>query len=78
MTVDIIGPVTPTTGDEHYEHIQDVALALWTVFHNLGWHPNVSVVDSAGTVVEGDVVYLSDTTLTIGFSGALAGSAFLS
>jgi hypothetical protein len=78
VTVDLIGPVTPTTGDEHYLHQQAVAASLWTITHNLGFYPNVTVIDSAGTVVEGTVVYLSDTALTVEFVGDMAGSATLS
>lgn len=79
MTVDLIGPVTPTTGDEHYLHQQAVAASLWTITHNLGFYPSVTVIDSAGTQVEADPVYLSDSALTIEFpGGAMAGSAALS
>jgi hypothetical protein len=79
MTVDIIGPVTPTTGDEHYLHQQAVPSALWTITHNLGFYPNVTVIDSANTQVEADPVYVSDSVLTIAFpGGAMAGSATLS
>lgn len=78
MTIDIIGPVTPTTGDEHYLHQQAVPAALWTITHNLGFYPNVTVIDSANTQVEATVVYLSDAVLTVEFSGAMAGSATLS
>lgn len=78
MTVDLIGPVTPTTGDEHYLHQQGSPASLWTITHNLGFYPNVTVIDSANMQVEATVVYLSDAALTVEFSSAMAGTATLS
>lgn len=61
-----------------YVHTQGVASATWVVTHNLGWNPNVTVQDSAGTTVEGDTVYNSVNQLTINFVAAFAGTAYLS
>lgn len=61
-----------------YTHIQSVASATWTVVHNLGWYPNVVVQDSSGTTVEGDITYDSRVKLTLTFSGAFSGRAYLS
>src|SRR5574337_238515 len=36
-----------------YVHNQAVASAMWNIPHNLGGYPNITVEDSAGTVVEG-------------------------
>lgn len=80
-----IGPAGPpgppgadgTGGDLSYTHTQAVPAASWTVEHGLGKHPAVIVVDSAEEVVIGDVVYLSDTSLRVDFSGAFGGKAYL-
>jgi hypothetical protein len=61
-----------------YHHTQGVASAVWTITHNLGWQPNVTVQDSGGSVVEGEISYTSTTALTITFSGAFSGNAYLS
>lgn len=74
MTIDIIGP----GGAEHYVHDQGVPDSVWTITHNLGFRPNVTVVDSAGTWVEGDRDDPSANTLVLTFAGAFAGSAYLS
>jgi hypothetical protein len=58
-----------------YHHDQMVASDLWTVTHNLGYNPNVSVTDSAGTNYEGLVTYVDNTSLTLTFSAAFAGTA---
>jgi hypothetical protein len=50
---------------------------VWTIIHNLGKNPSVTVTDSAGTIVVGDVVYTGPNSLTIQFSVAFSGSAYL-
>jgi len=63
-----------------YIHSQDVAAATWTVQHNLNSYPSVTVTDSANTpysVGFGQVIYINANKLTISFSAAFAGKAFL-
>lgn len=62
--------------DKSYVHSQGVATATWIVDHNLGKHPSVTVVDSAGTTVVGSVVHNSSNRLTISFNAAFSGTAF--
>ncbi len=50
---------------------------VWSITHNLNSYPSVTVVDSAGTVVEGDPQYLSANALTVTFSSAFSGAAYL-
>lgn len=66
------------TGVATYEHRQDVASATWMIVHDLGFNPNVTVIDSAGEVVEGEISYLSGVSLLLSFSGAFVGVAYLS
>lgn len=61
-----------------YAHAQNVASASWTVNHNLGFHPNVTVVDSSGSQVMGDIKHISANQLTINFNAGFSGSAYLS
>lgn len=62
-----------------YAHIhnQSGASAMWTITHNLGKYPSVSVVDTANNEVIGEVEYITDTELTIKFSAPFSGKAFL-
>lgn len=60
-----------------YVHNQDVALSSWTINHTLGGYPSVMVVDSARTVVIGDVIYNSTSQIVVNFSSAFSGYAFL-
>jgi hypothetical protein len=52
--------------------------STWTIAHSLGYRPNISVVDSAGSQVEGNTVWTDTNNLTITFSGAFSGVAYLS
>jgi hypothetical protein len=52
--------------------------STWTIAHSLGYRPNISVVDSAGSQVEGNTVWTDINNLTITFSGAFSGVAYLS
>jgi hypothetical protein len=61
-----------------YEHIQGVSSDTWVITHNLGFKPNVTVVDSAGTIYEGEITYTNTNSLTVTFSSAFSGKAFLS
>ena len=65
------------TGADRYIHTQGSAATTWTVTHTLGGHPSVTVVDSTGTVVIGGVQYDSETQVTLTFSAAFSGSAYL-
>lgn len=60
-----------------YVHNQNVPSAVWNITHNLGSYPSVTVIDSAGTTVVGDVLYVSANAITITFSGSFSGQAFL-
>lgn len=64
-------------GDITYIHTQMTAAKIWTVTHNLGKFPSVSVVDSAGSAVIGDVEYLDKDCVRISFSAAFGGHAYL-
>ena len=61
-----------------YQHTQAGASATWTIEHNLSFMPNVTVVDSGGNLVEANVTYTSVTALTLSFSAAISGVAYLS
>lgn len=63
-------------GDAHYPHTQSVAAATWTIPHNLGKFPAVTVVDSAGTEVVGDVTHPDENTVVVSFTAAFAGRAY--
>lgn len=54
------------------------ARTLFEITHNLGYRPNVMVVDSFGTEYFGTVVYTDTNSLTITFTSAVYATAYLS
>lgn len=61
-----------------YVHNQGTASATWNITHNLGWNPNVTVQDSAGGIVEGEIAYTNINSLVLTFTSAFSGKAYLS
>lgn len=62
---------------DSYTHIQGEASDVWMIEHNMGRYPSVTVVDSAGSAVFGDVTYTNENQLTVTFSVAFSGKAYL-
>jgi len=58
-------------------HTQGTVSTVWTINHALGGYPSVSVVDSAKTVVFGEVNYISTTQVVVNFTTAFSGYAYL-
>lgn len=75
IDVGVQGP--PGSAVPTYVHTQSVPSASWTVNHGLGTYPSVSVVDSAGNTIISDVRYDTASSLTVTFSAAFAGKAYL-
>ena len=67
----------PGLSGANYVHTQAVPDADWTITHGLGRYPSVTVVDSAGSTVLGNVEYLSANQVVVHFNGAFGGSAYL-
>lgn len=63
--------------DVNYVHTQIIASASWSITHNLNKYPSVTVVDSANSVVLGDISYDSPNAITLTFSGIFSGKAYL-
>lgn len=63
--------------EQTYVHHQQIPTDTWFIQHNLGRYPGVTVVDSAGSVVVGDPQYNDNTSITIRFSTAFSGKAYL-
>lgn len=60
-----------------YGHIQSVASATWDISHSLNKYPSVTITDSAGDEVEGEVRYNGLNSVTVKFSAPFAGRAYL-
>jgi len=64
--------------DLSYVHTQSIASNTWTITHGLKFIPGITIVDSAGTVVEGSYNYPDANTVVASFSVPLSGKAYLS
>ena len=73
-----VGEAAATTDGLSYTHTQATAAATWTVAHNLGYRPNVTVVDTADTQIIPGLIYLDVNTVELSFTGATAGKAYCS
>ena len=63
--------------DKTFIYTQSSASSVWNITHNLDKYPSVSVVDTANTVVYGDVNYINANEITITFTNTFSGKAFL-
>ena len=66
-------------GSGSFEYVQDfsVAASTWVINHNLGKYPSVSTVDSAGSIINGAITYNSANKITVVFTSATSGKAYL-
>jgi pyruvate/oxaloacetate carboxyltransferase len=62
---------------DSYLHVQSTPSAVWTINHNMGKYPSVTVIDSAGSTLYGDYFYPNENTVTLTFSGGFSGKASL-
>ena len=70
-------PAMNAASTQTYAHNQSTASASWSIAHNLNKYPSVTITDSAGDEVEGEVRYNGLNSLTVSFSAPFAGKAYL-
>ena len=64
-------------GDLNFIFTQAIPSVTWTVTHNFGKFPSVSIVDTDDQEVFAQVDYIDTNSLTITFSSAQAGKAYI-
>jgi hypothetical protein len=72
-----IGPSGPPGSSVQYTHEQTVASSVWEINHDLDKKPSVTIVDSADSVVIGDVFYVSNGNIIVEFDAPFTGKAYL-
>lgn len=60
-----------------HTHVQGSAAETWSITHELGGYPSVTVVNSVGIAVTGMITYLSETEIQIDFTAPFSGIAYL-
>lgn len=63
-------------GDKTFVYNQATSVDVWEITHNLDKYPAVTVVDSGGSVVIGEVVYIDKNNVRITFTSAFSGKAY--
>ena len=72
------GPVGPAgEGDLNFTFDQPTPSDEWTITHNLGKFPSVSVTDSSGNLWQTEVDYVDQNRCIVRFSAAFSGKAYL-
>jgi len=78
--VDLLGDTAlgEHTHVTYYTHIQTVPASVWDVIFDLPYMPSVTIVDSAGSVVGGDILIVGPGHYQLHFTAPFSGSAYLS
>ena len=61
-----------------YLHNQVSANSTWTIYHNLNFYPNVTVLNSSNQIIEADIQYLDANSVRIVMNASTSGKAYLS
>ena len=62
--------------DKTFIYNQATSSDVWEIEHNLDKYPSVTVVDSGGSVVVGEIVYIDKNNIRITFASAFSGKAY--
>lgn len=73
----LINALEVGSGVGTFVYTQTTPAATWVITHSLVRFPAVAVVDSTGRLVEGDIIYDTSNQVTLTFSGAFSGIAYL-
>ncbi len=69
--------ISKDVGDKNFVFTQGVASATWNVQHNLNKFPSVTSVNTNNIEMYGEVTFDDINNLTIKFSGAFSGKAYI-
>jgi len=70
------GPPGPAGTILVYVHTQGTAAPNWTVVHNLGHYPAVTVMDTGDNQLIPDMRYVDINTVALAFGSATSGKAY--
>jgi hypothetical protein len=60
-----------------YVHTQNTISNQWNIAHNLGFFPNITILDNANRVVEADIQYVNINNAKIVMNVGISGTAYL-
>lgn len=76
MTITDKADIEGLKNRESFVHDQIISSNEWTVNHGLDKYPSITVVDSSGSVVIGEIIYTSLNEVTITFMSEFSGKAY--
>ena len=76
-TLKHLGPESSGAGDKSFTFTQATAERKWEIAHNMGKYPSVTVADSAGSEVVGEVQYVDSNNVILLFASPFSGVAYL-
>ena len=62
--------------DKTFAYNQAISSNVWEIKHDLDKYPAITVVDSGGSVVIGEIVYIDKNNVRITFTSAFSGKAY--
>lgn len=77
IVADVVEIVEATVGDKNFEYDQGTPSQVWTINHSLNKKPSVTVLDTAGTDIEGQITIPDNNTVIIEFNFPFSGKAIL-
>lgn len=69
-------PTGGASGDKSFVFVQNIASDTWTINHGLNKNPSVYVVDTGGSLVEGDLQIIDINNIVLTFSAPFTGTAY--
>ena len=72
-----VAEMIAATIDKHYVHRQETSSSMWVIYHNLNKYPSVRTHDRYNQELIGEVVFNDLNRVTINFSAATDGVAYL-
>lgn len=71
------GPPGPAGGQTYLYDRAGIPASTWTISHNLGRYPHVSVLGDDGAEVDSDVVHSDQNNTVITFAAPFSGRAII-
>lgn len=75
--VTIIGNGSGTGDDATFVFNQHTPSSTWKITHNMNKFPSVSIVDSGGNIIIGNIFYIDRNNIELTFNGSFSGSVYL-
>lgn len=73
----IVTNITNNNTDARHEFTQSSPDTVWSITHNLGKKPSITIMDDSGNMLIPDITYVDDNTVRLTFNTPMSGVAYL-